>query len=274
MVAPVLASPAFGLALGCHAAGVPPGGISGGADDAADGTSLANPTAEGSTPVRVAGQFDLGADFSFVNDPNGVWRYGYTQTSVLDVTQVALDAYGIAIDAGTVGFWHPNSAGGSAVPKSDPDDGGGGYYPYVAENPSAGVYEYASSWALRPGEVAMEASNAGQYAVVQFVAPTTGTYLVQARFEGIHFRLSTTDVHVLENQAERFSFEIDGYGGDPASFPVQGNSPATDYVQSLALRSGDVLTFAVGYGSDKTNYNDTTGLFAHLTLMSTEAPSD
>ena len=47
----------------------------------------------------------------------------------------------------------------------------------------------------------MEASNSGQYSLIRFVAPKLGTYRITARFEGIHFGLSSTDVHVLHNAA-------------------------------------------------------------------------
>ena len=47
----------------------------------------------------------------------------------------------------------------------------------------------------------MEASNIGQYSLVRFTAPSAGIYAISARFEGVHFGLSTTDVHVLHNAA-------------------------------------------------------------------------
>ena len=61
---------------------------------------------------------------------------------------------------------------------------------------------------MRPGEVAMEASIPGQYSLVRFVAPVAGTYKVSAQFEGIHYGLSTTDVHVLHNATSLFNAPI------------------------------------------------------------------
>jgi hypothetical protein len=60
-----------------------------------------------------------------------------------------------------------------------------------------------NGWAVRPGEVAMEASNGGQYSLVRFVAPVAGTYKITAQFAGIHFGWSSTDVHVLQTMAGR-----------------------------------------------------------------------
>ena len=201
--------------------------------------------------------FDLGADFSFARNPNGAWRYGYTAGTTLAVDQFALDTF--VPNAGTdpIAFWHP------AAPATATD----GYYPYVAENSGSVSASEEASWALRPHEVAMEASSIGQYSVVQFVAPLAGSYQVQVHFEGVHFRLSTTDVHVLAGDAGLFAANIDGYGGDPAFHVVQGASPTADYQGTVALQPNDVMTFAIGYGIDMTYGNDTTGLTVHIVYL-------
>jgi hypothetical protein len=231
----------------------------------ADAPSAETGTSEGGA-VR---EFDLGLDFSFSSNPNGSWRYGYTRGSTLAIDQFLEDAFSIHGDpAAAAGFWHPSDAGGGYAPSANPDDGGGGYYPYVAENPASFTTTYQNAWALRSGEVAMEASNAGQFSVIEFVAPQGGVYLVQTHFEGIHFRLSTTDVHVRQNDVDLFASNIDGYGGDPVVHPVQGTNPVADHQAMVTLQAGDIITFAVGFGADKTNYNDTTGLFVHIALMS------
>jgi len=201
--------------------------------------------------------FDLSDDFSLRNNPNQVWQYGYSATNSLDPSQFRVDEY--ADTSGAVGFWHP-----SVVDRPGP-----GYYPYIAYN-SAKQSQMGSSngWAVRSGEVAMEASNTGQYSLVRFVAPLTGTYKVTAQFEGVHFGLSTTDVHVLHNGASLFDADIDGYGGDPAFHPVQGSSPTAAYSGQVELKENDTVTFAVGYGKNRTHFGDTTGLFAHVVLLS------
>ena len=70
----------------------------------------------------------------------------------------------------------------------------------------------------------MEASNVGQYSVVRFVAPASGTYTISAKFAGVHFGLSTTDVHVLHNGSSLFAADIEGYGGDPAFHKLKPES--------------------------------------------------
>jgi len=112
----------------------------------------------------------------------------------------------------------------------------------------------------------MEASNSGQYSLVRFVAPVAGTYKISAQFAGVHV-WSTTDVHVLHNGTSLFDADIDGYGGDPAFRKVQGASPTAAYSGQIEMKANDTVTFAVGYGKNKTNSGDTTGLFARLVLL-------
>ena len=114
----------------------------------------------------------------------------------------------------------------------------------------------------------MEASNTGQYSLVRFTAPTAGIYALSARFEGVHFGLSSTDVHVLHNAESPFDAFIDGYGGDTAFHKIEGAHPSASYSGQLQMAAKDTITFACGYGRNKTHFSDTTGLFARLVLIS------
>ena len=212
--------------------------------------------------VPVPTTFDLSADFSFRDNPNKVWQYGFSETNSLAPDQFRVDQQSDRVDmqcdsTGSIGFWHPAANKGP----------GPGYYPYVAYNTTKQPQVGCKGWAVRPGEIAMEASNSGQYSLVRFVAPVAGKYKVSAQFEGIHYGLSTTDVHVLHNGTSLFDADIDGYGGDPAFHKVQGASPTASYAGQVELKANDTVTFAVGYGKDKTNSGDTTGLFALVVLL-------
>jgi hypothetical protein len=194
--------------------------------------------------------FDLGRDFSLAANPNGPWRYGYTRGTELRRSEVESATEAVATPP--IGFWHAGR-------------GGTGYYPYVAANLGAATAaEPTRGWAARPGEAALEASQVGQLAVVQFTVPRDGRYTISADFAGIHKRLSSTDVHVLLGDEPLFSAAIEGYGGDPAFFPRQGLHPAASYRATRSLRTGDVLTFAVGPGANRTHFNDTTGLLVTI----------
>jgi hypothetical protein len=200
--------------------------------------------------------FDLSADFSFQNNPNKVWQYGYSETNSLAPDQFRFDKHADA--TGPVQFWHPAASDGP----------GPGYYPYIAYNTTkqSQVWPSPNGWVVRGGEVAMEASNSGQYSLVRFVAPVAGTYKISAQFAGVHV-WSTTDVHVLHNGTSLFDADIDGYGGDPAFRKVQGANPTASYSGQVELKANDTVTFAVGYGKNKTNSGDTTGLFAQVVLL-------
>jgi hypothetical protein len=206
--------------------------------------------------VRAATVFDPAADLALRENPSPVWQYGYSETSSLDPGQFRRDRHAVIVDR--IGFRHPAMA----------DQPGPGYYPYVAYNPTKQTQPGSSNgWALRAGEIAMEASNTGQYSLVRFVAPGAGLYAITARFAGIHFRLSSTDVHVLENAQSLFDAFIEGYGGDPGFHKVEGASPTAAYSGRVRLKAGDTITFACGYGKNKTHFNDTTGLFARVVLL-------
>ncbi len=77
----------------------------------------------------------------------------------------------------------------------------------------------------------------------------------------------TTDVHVLHNDTSLFNADIDGYGGDPAYHKVQGLRPSAQYSGQVAMKADETITFAVGYGKNKTHFGDTTGLFARVVLL-------
>jgi hypothetical protein len=202
--------------------------------------------------------FDLNADFSIDQNPNKLWEYGYSETNSLDPAQFRLDTY--VARAGPLVFWHPATA----------DRPGPGYYPYVAYNPTAqSQYGSSNGWSARPGEVAMEASNSGQYSLVRFTARLPGVYEISARFAGVHFGLSSTDVHVLHNAKSLFDAFIEGYGGDPKFHKVEGASPNASYSGKIEVKARDTVTFACGYGRNKTHFSDTTGLFARIVLLST-----
>ena len=154
--------------------------------------------ASGGQPRTLAASqvFSLSVGCSSSRNPNGVWEYGYTIGQALVASAFRRDGFH---DSGRpIGFWQPNSKPGV------------GHFPYVVCNPSAKTELYGElgtprGWAARAGQVAMEASNVGQYSVVRFTAPVAGSYRVTARFEGIHFGLSTTDVHVMQGATSLFT---------------------------------------------------------------------
>ena len=113
----------------------------------------------------------------------------------------------------------------------------------------------------------MEASNTGQYSIIRYIAPVNGTYKLNAVFEGVHFGLSSTDVHIMINLGSVFDDTIEGYGGDPAFHQIEGSHPSASYLNTLDMKMNDIITFAVGYGQNKNHYNDTTGLTIAIDIL-------
>jgi hypothetical protein len=149
-----------------------------------------------------------------------------------------------------------------------PARGQSGYYPYTGRNNSATTQTDATNnWAAKAGEIVMEGSNDGQYSMLYFKVPATGMYKIKAVFEGIHFGLPSTDVHILHNSQSLFDDFIEGYGGDTLYHGITGSHPVTSYEDTIQLNKDDTITFAVGYGSNKTHYSDTTGLQVSIDII-------
>ncbi len=195
-------------------------------------------------PVAIAG------GISFAQNPSGDWQVGYSADTSLALDQFRLSTY--ADTSHVIGMWHPAS-------------GPSGYYPYVGQNrDTVTTVEPNGHWAARVRQIVMEASGTGQYSIGRYVVPVSGRYVVSATFEGIHYNLSSTDVHILMNDTHLLDDQIDGYGGDPAYHAITGTHPSSVYLDTLQLQQHDIITFAVGYGANKTNYNDTNGLLVWL----------
>lgn len=194
------------------------------------------------------------SNLSFTSNPANNWQVGYSLGDTLDPAQFKTCTF-VDTSSNPIALWHPAT-------------GPAGYYPYTGQNrDTISKTDKTNSWVLRPGEIAMEGSNTGQFSMLRFVVPVSGKYHILVAFEGIHFRLSTTDVHVLLNSRHLFDDIIDGYGGDPAFHAITGSHPYSSYEQTLSLGKNDTLTFAVGYGLNKNFFNDTTGLLIVIEIV-------
>ncbi|HEV8284603.1 MAG TPA: hypothetical protein VGQ09_09840 [Chitinophagaceae bacterium] len=195
----------------------------------------------------------ISTSLSFTKNPADYWQVGYSLTNTLDPLQFQLCTF--ADTSNPIALWHP------AV-------GSNAYYPYTGQNRnSVSQLDVSSQWALKAGQIAMEGSNSGQYSMLRFVSPVSGKLRLKVVFEGVHFGLSTTDVHILLNSVHVFDDNIDGYGGDPSFHSITGSHPSTTYEADLQLQKNDILTFAVGYGTNKNHFNDTTGLMIILEFV-------
>jgi hypothetical protein len=189
----------------------------------------------------IAANYDVAADFSSTNNPNGAWRYGWssTLTSFFNLYQNKLNEIGLD------GWSHP------AI-------GGDGKSPLVIHNgtanPIANEYELIT-W--QPGQFTLHPGPNGEYSHARWTAPASATIDIDAVFPLIDRDQFTagTDVHVLRNGISIFDDGIIGFG-DTSTFSA-----------TISVGAGDIIDFAVGYGIDHGFHNDTTALSATIGIV-------
>ena len=196
-------------------------------------------------PYVARADFDAATNFSPTSNPNGVWSYGWTQTLGSSFILDAIHENSFDLD-----FWE-----GSIETDSPP-----GFFPTVFHNGSDNTITYFDTLSVAPGQLGLHPGPDGQYGVVRFTAPTDGTYSIDSAFIGLDFggpffeRSTTTDVHVLVNEASIFDGVVNDFGSGP-SFSVL-----------RTLQAGDMIDFAVGSG-DGNYFNDSTGLAAQVSVV-------
>jgi hypothetical protein len=184
--------------------------------------------------------FDVAADFSATSNPTGPWSYGYSPT----------------LGGPFVLFTEPGPFFGL-------DTWGDPGYLYLAayHNGTPDPIVFLLGIRYEPGQFGLHPGPAGEYAVARFTAPAAGVVSVAAAFVGIDpgGPLSplgtTTDVHVLHNGTAVFGDEVVGFG------------TTRGYSDTVFLAAGDTLDFAVGIGTNGTDFNDSTGVAATITYV-------
>jgi hypothetical protein len=182
-----------------------------------------------------AQSWNTAEDFSAVNNPNGVWQYGYEAT--LGEAFVLFDVR-TNRESG-LDYWISSLLG------LDPD---------VSHNPSSSpVAGPSDDFVLGPNSTAFHPGPNGEFGIFRWTAPTAGLFSIHADFVGLGMR-STTDLHVLVDGVPVFSDAING----------PGMTAAFDTLQPLV--SGSTVDFAVGFGNG--NYmSDTTGINATIAVV-------
>jgi hypothetical protein len=172
-------------------------------------------------------QFDPAAQFSPVANPNVPWSYGFESVPLgspfkLLILPVAVPSVpGPAIDSwqsptfGEVGVFH----NGTAATQS------------VTIGPETSIFD--------TGMLTMHAGPNDEYGMVQFTAPAAGFFTIQGTFEGRDTAGTTSDVHLLWNNALVATDNVLGFG--PLSDKTLSAGP-------FFLKAGDTLAYAVGGG--------------------------
>jgi hypothetical protein len=107
---------------------------------------------------------------------------------------------------------------------------------------------------FQPGQLTLNMFQT-TYSVIRWTAPSTGQFSIVATFSAVSTIGGSTDVHVQRNGVSVFDSSVLG-------FP----SP-TSYSGTLNLVSGDHIDFAVGFGSNGNDHEDTTALAATIVAV-------
>jgi hypothetical protein len=184
-------------------------------------------------------------DFSPTANPNGPWSYGYLAPGASPDSSTFTYYANNGTVTGGIQYW--NIAGGNLTP------------PEIFFNPSSSVVTF-STITMQPLQAAFHPGPNDQYSDFRFAAPVSGSYSLGTLFTGIDTAGTTTDVHVLDNGTLLFSGNINGY------------LATASYSATLSLSAGDIVDFAVGFGSNGNYTSDSTALDATLTLNGVPEP--
>jgi len=193
----------------------------------------------------IAQTFDASADFSFTDNPNGVWRYGWSETLGSEFNLFSQVGHPIS---SSIDAW--NSPELFSVPSIEYNNTG-----TIVSDPALRIFQ--------PGQVALHPGSIGQYSILRWIAPEAGDYTLNASFMGLDTNGGSTDVNVLLNGESLFGDFVVGFGA----------ASMKSFANTIAVSSGDIVDFAVGYGQNFTFWNDTTGVNATISKLEPEAPS-
>jgi hypothetical protein len=189
--------------------------------------------------VAQAASYDAAADFSATGNPNGAWSYGWSSTLTSALNRYP--SHGKIDSTGKLDYWYDPSIISA-------------YTPNIVHNGTANVVN-VSTVTFQPGQLSLSPGYAGQYSHVRWTSPYAGSFSIAATFSGIDWDWgTTTDVHVFRGGTSLFDGAVNGYGN------------SSSFARTVILGQGEVIDFAVGYGSDRDYRYDTTALAATITV--------
>jgi hypothetical protein len=191
-------------------------------------------------PARV---YDAAADFSAASNPGpgGLWSYGWEAKPGAEL-HIYTGRYATLYWGAHVTGWSKTGAGPRQGDFRSPS--------VAAASPAArsvGSPWTAKGASIPAGQIWFYPGPRGESSVVRWTCPNRGHYRMEVRFEA--FGPAATDVYVLKNGAMLGQEEM-GRGGFAHDFSFE----------SLELRAGDYVDFAVSYGSGRTYEDGVTGL--------------
>ena len=131
--------------------------------------------------------------------------------------------------------------------------GPNGNEPWVVFNPQAEPIQTPFGFAWPAHRMCLHPGASGEFSVVRWTAPESGSCTVKATFTGMSTTPATTDVHVLHQGRSLF----DGW------LNLKGLPNTATFSQRLSVNKGERIDFAVGFGNESYG-SDSTGLEATI----------
>lgn len=173
--------------------------------------------------------YDAASDFSPLQNSDGAWSYGYKPSGGSFTSYAS----------------HGNIWNNSGTDSWSRD---GVSCPFITHNNTNSNLTYAGVVVQPPDLLNIHPGQNNERSVVRWTAPAAGTYLFTGRFQGLDTTGTTTDALVTHNGTSVFSANVNGYGAT-APFSL-----------TRTVAAGDILEFSVGFGSNGTYNDDSTGL--------------
>jgi hypothetical protein len=202
--------------------------------------------------------WDAVSDFSGSSNPSGAWAYGHGVPGWTFLLFPDSSTYSV----GPTDFWE-------RCPGCAPPNLGKGAIPFVSKNMGA-AYNFGGSVVVPAGVLFVHPGSLSDV-LVQWTAPTTGSYSYSGKFEllstvptGVVGRVFGGTIH--GNDTLLFWGLLKGPG---ANLSTMTPGESETFNGTVSLLAGETLTFAVN--NDNGNYtNDSTGLTATITWLGPE----
>jgi len=204
---------------------------------AAAATCLCGATAQAATIYSAQG------DFSIASNPNGAWAYG-TGTAGSSFAAMPVSGYGV-LNA-NFAYWQV------ANPVS--------LVPLIGVNTGSSPDVFGT--VLVPTDVLFMHPGPSTDAIVQWTAPSAGTYTISGGFELLDDNPSGVIGEVYDNGTQLYTGTLTGPAANLGTLTPGGSET---FSETVTLAAGDKISFAVN--NDGSFYDDSTGLMATITAV-------
>ncbi len=191
------------------------------------------------TQIATAGSsYDAAVEFAAGHGTGGTWAFGWSENLSSPLLPYQHEQFSVDIGGGTL----------SALGVQFDTPAVAIFLPLIAYNPTAKVIQFvgSSQVAYQPHELTLHPGINRQQSVLQWTAPTGGTYGVDLHFEGTDTVGPTTTITIRLGSETLSVGTIAGFGGK------------FDFTETRNFGAGDKLTVSVGNTQGDYPYYDST----------------